>query len=157
VEKDGAFAGEVRIAHADGTSTVREVTSARCDEIAEALELIAALALGLDSAPKTADPPAAPKTADPPAAPPRTAPADATPDAVRPAEPARVRFVGAVYGGIAGNVGPRAAFAPSVAIGVRLDRPGLFAPELDLSGTWAQSGAIETSLGRATLTLVEGA
>jgi len=68
-----------------------------------------------------------------------------------------VRLLGAVYGGLVTDVGPRVAFAPSVAIGLVLDGPAIFAPELTLSGTWAASGTIATALGQASLTLFEGA
>src|SRR4051794_7490165 len=44
VEQEGTFTGELRIAHADGTSTLRQVASAHCDEVTEALEFVAALA-----------------------------------------------------------------------------------------------------------------
>jgi hypothetical protein len=146
VEQQGTFAGELRIAHADGTTTVRQVTSAHCDEITEALEFVAALALGLDHAHGAA-------AAPPPNEPHEAARSEPAPVQARP----RVRFIGAVYGGLVSNVGPRLDVAPSVAIGVMLDRPGLFAPEVALSGTWAASGAIATSLGSATLTLVDAA
>jgi hypothetical protein len=143
---DGAFHGELTVKHADGTRTLREVDSPRCDDVTSALEFIAAVALGLDRSP----PPhekrkeaSTPPVVSPP---------------VTPSSPAaRWRFVGEVWAGVTSGAGPRAEFAPGAAIGAMLDAPGLLAPELLLSGNWATSGGIATPVGQATLTLADGA
>ena len=154
VDREGSFTGELVITHADETTTRREVTSGRCDEVTEALEFVAALALGLEHARANA----APSSTPAPSAPPKTEPSYATESTIAaPAPHARVRVLGAVAAGLVSNVAPRAGFAPSVAIGLMLDGPSFFAPEVELSGTRAASGTIETSLGSAKMTLLDAA
>jgi hypothetical protein len=163
-ERDGGFIGDLRVEHSDGTTTARQVTSPRCDEVSDALELVAAVALGLDSTPLARPaprPPAHPEktggqeTGRPVSPPIASSPAVAT---APPASPSpRWRFTGAVRGALLDGLGPRLEIAPEVALGVTLDAPGVFAPSFELSGTWATSGSIETSAGAATLTLWGGA
>jgi hypothetical protein len=157
-ERDGGFTGDLRVEHSDGTTTARRVTSPRCDEVSDALELVAAVALGLDSAP-LAQPAPRPtvhlektgeqKNGRPASLP--VAPAPSTPSSPR------WRFTGAVRGALLDGLGPRLEIAPEVALGITLDAAGFFAPSFELSGTWATSGSIETSAGAATLTLWGGA
>ena len=48
---DDLFTGALRVEHANGSTTDRQVTSTRCDEVSDALAFVAAVALGLDYAP----------------------------------------------------------------------------------------------------------
>jgi hypothetical protein len=140
-ESDDTFTGELQVEHADGTTTVRQVASAHCDEVTDALEFVAALALGLDARPPTPTPTPTP----------RPEPTWA---------PRHWRVFAAAYAEIAGAAGPNVEFAPQLALGTMLDAPGLFAPELELSGTWATSGTFATTLSppaSATLTLLDAA
>jgi hypothetical protein len=129
------FTGELQVEHSDGTTTVRQVASTHCDEVTDALEFVAALALGLDARPPA--PPPAPE-----------------PEPEREPEPAPVpqrwRLFAAAYGGIASAAGPDVEFAPAVALGVMKDGLDLFAPELELSGTWSMSSHFATKLSPAT-------
>jgi hypothetical protein len=154
-ERDGGFIGDLRVEHSDGTTTARQVTSPRCDEVSDALELVAAVALGLDSAPLARPAPRPPVRAEKMGEQATGRPV-ASPVAAAPPPP-RWRFTGAVRGALLDGLGPRLEIAPEVALGITLDAPGFFAPSFELSGTWATSGSIETSAGAATLTLWGGA
>jgi hypothetical protein len=157
-EGDGRFTGDLRVEHSDGTATARRVTSPRCDDVSDALELIAAVALGLDSTPLARpSPPPSVHAVEPRGH--ESGRSTASP--VIPAPPAppppRWRFTGALRGALLDGLGPRLEIAPEVALGITLDAQGLLAPSFELSGTWATSGSIATSAGTATLTLWGGA
>jgi hypothetical protein len=160
-ESSGTFVGALRVTHANGTETTREVTSDRCLEVTDALEFVAALALGLEahvpaSASATGVTTATKTTiATPvPAAPPARVEARRAPP---PSPPAPWQFAAGAYGRVVGIGGPQPLFGAGASVGLVLDRSGPLAPALHLSGTWAGSGAIVTPLGTATMTLVEAA
>jgi hypothetical protein len=145
-EREAQFEGEITVVHADGTTTARRVSSARCDEVSDALEFVAALALGLDSTPLSRPPPPPPPPAETSSRP-----------GARPAPSAHWQLLGALRVTLLGGAGPPLELAPDVAVGVALDAPGLLAPWFELSGTWATSGNVVTSSGVAALTLWQGA
>jgi hypothetical protein len=156
------FTGALRVEHASGDTTERQVTSARCDEVSDALTFVAAVALGLDYVPPPPPRPPQPLPASPPPRrPPPPRERDATPAAAEPAVltgRTRWRFTGAVRGGLLGGAGPSLEPALSVAVGLALDNGGLLAPSFEVSGTWATSGSSTTVAGTTgTLTLLDGA
>lgn len=142
-EREAGFTGAITVAHPDGTTTARQVTSASCEEVCDALAFVAALALGLDSSP----------LALPSPRPAPLRPGTPAPPEVPPVAPPRWRFLGAIRGALVSGAGPSFELAPDVALGVALDAPGLLAPTIELSGTWTTSGDIVTSGGVAVLTL----
>ena len=144
-ETAGAFDGEVHVTHADGTATVRRVSSTRCDEVTDALELVAAIALGLDARPIDRAPPPPPRHEAPPPSPPAAPPSS------------RWRLGAALRGALLTSVGPRTELAPDVALQLALDARGALAPLFEVSGTWAPSGNITAAEGVATIALWAGA
>lgn len=142
---DDGFVGSVSIAHRDGSVTERAVRASRCEDVADALELVTAVSLGLEG-PRAAPPP------PPPAAPPTPTPKPPS-DEPQP----RWRVSAAAYAGVASGVGPQWAFAPSVALGVRRDSPSTFSPALEISGMWAHGTTITTAQGSASLTRLDAA
>jgi hypothetical protein len=149
-ERGGVFTGDVAVDHADGTTIQREVSSARCDEVVDALELVAALGLGLER------PPAAPPPPPPPPPVPVPSPAPSPPLAEAPAE-AHWQFRGALRLALLSGAGPNFEPGPDVALGIVRDAPGILAPSFEISGTWATSGNIQKEAGNAVLTLWGGA
>jgi hypothetical protein len=164
-ESGGTFTGEVVVHHRDGSTSVRSIASARCDEVSDALEFITALAFGLEE-PKArtaapAPPPAPPAAVAPP--PPKTeapAPASAAPagagDPDHAAPRAPFRFVVSLRGALLSGASPNVELAPEAALGAVLDAPGVWAPSFELSATFASQDA-STAVGTGTLTLVRGA
>jgi hypothetical protein len=145
---DHHFRGKIQVTHHDGTTTMRSVDSSDCLEVADALELIAALAIGLER------PPGPEKLAEP------APPASAVPlTQLESAETERKnwRFYAAIRGAVLSGAGPQVELAPQLAIGVTLDTRGWLAPSFEISGIWATSGTLRTGSGAATLTLLSGA
>jgi hypothetical protein len=149
-ENEGTFSGEVLVKHQDGSLTVRSVGSPRCDEVVEALELITALALGLEQ-------PSVVAPATPPSVPPASSQRDVEATPVAASEPARWRFLVAGHLALLGGAGPNLELAPDLALGVFRDGGGVLSPSFELSGTYTSSGNISTSVGTTTLTLAAGA
>jgi hypothetical protein len=148
IERRGdRFVGGASVRHADGTLTERTVESQRCDEVSEALELVVALAAGLEYS--TAPRATSPRPSAPPTLP--LAPAPSSPSA------ARWRLRGSLRGALLIGAAPSPEVAANVGIGVAHDGPGLFSPVVEISGTWATSGNIVASEGTATLTQWSGA
>ena len=143
-EKDGRFVGVLRVTHADGGSMERTVASGRCDEVSDALEIIAAVALGLRAPPPRSPQVASPSPSLPLASPPQ-------PPSL-PRSRARWRFMGALRAGLVSGAGPDLEVTPSVALGLTLDRDGLLAPSFEIEGAWATSGNVVTSNGVAVIT-----
>jgi hypothetical protein len=145
-EAPSGFTGEIRVLSASGGATTRRISAAECDEVEGALELVAAIALGLDTRPAV-------RPASPPPSP--------SPEPAPPPAPSRVpprwRLGAALRGALLTSVGPRVEFAPDVALQATVEARGLFAPTFELSGTWATSGDLSAPEGTATLTLWAGA
>jgi hypothetical protein len=147
LESDGGFAGEVAVVHTDGAHTERKVVGESCDEVVLALELVTALALGLE----------APTTHQPPPAPPKPAPPAPAPVPVGAPAPvrARWRFTAALRAslvtGFSGGGTSGVLVAPEAALGVTLDSPGVVAPSFEISGSWTETGSLHTVDGSVTV------
>jgi hypothetical protein len=142
--------GQIQVTHRDGTTTVRSVASINCGEVADALELIAALAIGLER-------PLAPEKLAQRATPTPNAPPAQPPPGPVATERAGWRFFAAVRGAALSGVGPHVEAAPQVAIGTTWETTGWLAPSFELSGMWATSGTLRTTSSAATLTFVSSA
>jgi hypothetical protein len=151
-EKGGVFAGRLSVEHADGRITARTVAADHCDDVVEALELVAAVALGLEQhAVQPTPPPVLPKAVVEA----REEGLDRPPAVGQ--EPRRWHVTGGAHAGAIGALGRGLAFAPSVSVGTMFDGRGWFAPSLELVGTWAEGTTIATALGSASLRLLDAA
>jgi hypothetical protein len=152
VEEGDGFAAQLTATHGDGRITTRNVAAADCDAVVEALEFVFAVAFGLDTVASTKAPPAPiPETAQelPPPTPP-------TPS-LASQESARWRPTGAAFAGFVGGLGPRLAFAPSISVGAMFDTRAVFAPAFEITGTWAEGGAVAMPLGTTSLSRLDAA
>jgi hypothetical protein len=166
-QHDAMYTGQLQVVLADGTTTMRQVASEHCSEVTDALELVAALALGLEALPTAVQsvPVAPPDMALPaPFVPPLPVAAVSRSPVVtqrREAEPtraARWRFIGGLEGALLAGYGPVVEVAPTVVIGAVLDTPDLVAPELTLRGAWSTSGGVtQNGTPTTTITLAQGA
>ena len=153
-ETTGAgFVGEAVVQRQDGRTSTRQVSSERCAEVSDALELITALALGLEEPPPQPAVPTAPATA--PVTPVKAL--ATAPDESVTSLP-HWRLLVAARGAILSGVGPKAEPGAEVSVGVvRDDTRGWWAPSLELSGIVATSADESIPFGTSKMTLAGGA
>lgn len=147
--------GTLVVVDATGTSVRREVDGATCDEVVDAIALMAAVLLEGRSEPgvQSAEPP----MPTPPRTPPRGVVARDV-DSRPTASPASVPLGWAVgaHAVLLGGV------APSLAAGVRamaelgIDRPGVFRPALRLSFAWTARTSAPTAVSNTHLSFLSG-
>lgn len=155
LDEDGArFRGELQVEEHDGVISTRVIAGAACDELAETLLFLAALAMGLSVAepPKLA--PSGPEATPPPV---RTSAPPVRTSAPPRTKPPPPRSPWGLFAGVSLTalpmIGPslRGALEPFVA--VEFGRARFVAPELRVSLTHATSGTLDGSVGLATLRL----
>jgi hypothetical protein len=154
---DERYAGTLRIVGAEGEPFERHIEAATCDEVVDALELVTALAIGLQPsmAPSSATP--APPTA--PAQPTPLAPAapevaDRAPPVSDAPTPTRWQVGAGAHAVALTLLGPQLQPGIEGYLAVSAGGSSVWAPELRLSVLRVQSGTFETALGSAVLTLL---
>jgi hypothetical protein len=161
---DGPFLGRVTLTGADGRSTTKTLSARDCDDLVDALSLVAALALRSEPGKpvgETGDQPeAAPPAPPAPAAQPSAAPVAAAPAPAPPPEPdlassalrdrtARTGFDIDLGGLVASGPAPEAVFAGTVGVGWAQDR-GFLSPAVGVGVAAGASPSVSESGGRAS-------
>jgi hypothetical protein len=161
---DGQYVGRLSLLESGGRSTAKTLSGRNCDELVEAMSLVAALALGADdvdvaggeradaSAP-AASGPADPDQAKPPAAPPReNVPPRATLDGRKSqAENVRAsRFTVELGGLAAAGPAPTVLFGGTLGVRWGLSGAGPWAPAFGLGVIAGAAPAVLTAGGRAS-------
>ncbi len=148
---EGRYVGKLTLVGADGRSTTKTLDDASCEELVDALSLVAALALETDDVEGTARAPA--PTPAPAPAPAREsastpAPAPARESAPAPGAPSRI---GVALGGLAA-IGPAPRPLLGAALALHWTQPGagLFTPTLELGGAASLSPEAPEAKGTAS-------
>jgi hypothetical protein len=154
VRTDGQrYAGTVRVVSADGDPFERRIEAATCDEVVDALELVSALALGLEPS-GLSSAPAVPAPSSPPAARPVAdrSPTGAEGETRSPKQ--SWHLGGGAHAAVITLLGPSPQPGIGAYLSVGAEGPSVWSPELRISALRLQSGTFETAVGSATLTLL---
>ncbi|MCA9593859.1 MAG: hypothetical protein KC776_11130 [Myxococcales bacterium] len=159
--RDGKFRGELVVESAEGGRATRRVSAATCEDVSQALALVAALAIDPEAGTRGSapEPAVAPTPTAPPAEPAPTvtsAPAvvSAPPRQEEPPEDHFQIFVG-VGAEATGGAVPALGIGERALVGAGWSSPSVVSPTLWLSFARV-TGHTETDLGRADMTLVAG-
>jgi hypothetical protein len=135
----GGFVGRLVVVEPTGRTEPRVVHASTCDQAASGLALIAAISIDARAQePTHTAPPAAPPAPDVPAA----------PDASAAAPPRNAPSWTFAAGGSAAPMSlPDAGLGFGAFVGVTREAPGIFAPELRISGTRTAGATVTTSVG----------
>jgi hypothetical protein len=141
-----ASKGRLTVSARDGSSAIREVKAATCEQVSAALALVVAVAIDPQALIEAATPKSEP-------VPPPPVPPSAPPETARPAAPTRIDRTARVAMGVrwdeVSGVTPllRPVLRPFLEIVG--DRPGVFVPGFRISFAWTHNAHVATASGAA--------